>query len=194
MGSRREASRGAVGIMPGRIFVTGDCHGDFRKFNMDYFPEQRELDKEDYVIICGDFGGIWDQEEESNSEKYWLKWLEGKSYTTLFIDGNHENFNRLQAYPVKAWNGGLVHEIRPSVLHLMRGQIFEIYNKTFFAFGGASSHDVANGILDPADPDFRRKKKQLDRDYIPYRIRDWSWWEQELPSEAERSTEKHGRI
>ena len=58
--------------MAGRIFVTGDCHGDFRKFNTGYFPVQSELDKDDYVIICGDFGGIWDVGWESKNEKYWL--------------------------------------------------------------------------------------------------------------------------
>ena len=39
--------------MAGKIFVTGDCHSDFRKFNMENFPEQVALDKEDYVIIYG---------------------------------------------------------------------------------------------------------------------------------------------
>lgn len=45
---------------------------------------------------------------------------------TLFVDGNHDCHPRLADYPVKEWNGGLVHEIRPHVLHLMRGQVFNI--------------------------------------------------------------------
>lgn len=75
--------------------------------------------------------------------------MEDKSFTTVFVDGNHENFDRLYSYPVKEWNGGKVHEIRPSVLHLMRGEVFTIEDKKFFAFGGASSHDIKDGILDP---------------------------------------------
>lgn len=51
------------------IFITGDCHADFTKFNTKSFPEQKELTKEDIVIICGDFGGIWDG---SKREKHWL--------------------------------------------------------------------------------------------------------------------------
>lgn len=47
-------------------------------------------------------------------------------FTTLFVDGNHDCHPRLADYPVKEWNGGLVHEIRPHVLHLMRGQVFNI--------------------------------------------------------------------
>ena len=74
------------------IYLTGDTHAEFKhRFNVDNFPEQREMTKDDYVIICGDFGGIWDANEESKSEKYWLDWFEERSYTLLFIDGNHES-------------------------------------------------------------------------------------------------------
>ena len=38
------------------MFVTGDCHGDYRRFNTKNFPQQKEMTKDDYVIICGDFG------------------------------------------------------------------------------------------------------------------------------------------
>ena len=41
------------------IYITGDCHGNFERFNPNIFPEQNEMTKEDYVIICGDFGGVW---------------------------------------------------------------------------------------------------------------------------------------
>ena len=39
------------------IYITGDCHGNFERFNASIFPEQNEMPKDDYVIICGDFGG-----------------------------------------------------------------------------------------------------------------------------------------
>lgn len=38
-------------------------------------------------------------------------------------------------------------KIRDSVIHLIRGEIFDIDNKKFFTFGGARSHDIADGIL-----------------------------------------------
>lgn len=167
------------------IYVTGDCHQNFRKFNTKIFPEQKEMTKEDYVIICGDFGGVWNKEVENKEEKHLLDWLEGKPFTTLFVDGNHENFDRLYSYPVELWHGGNVHKIRPSVIHLMRGQIYEIDGKSFFTFGGASSHDIESGILDPEDPDFKEKKKWLDREWRSYRVNHITWWAQELPSEEE---------
>lgn len=167
------------------IFITGDCHRDFRRFNTRVFPEQKEMTKADYVIICGDFGGVWDKDEETKEEKYLLDGLENRPFTTLFVDGNHENFDRLCRYPVEEWNGGKVHRIRPSVIHLMRGQVFSIDGKKIFTFGGASSHDIEGGILEAGDPQMKNKKKAMDKEGISYRINHLSWWEQELPSKEE---------
>lgn len=167
------------------IYITGDCHGSFERLNTRNFPEQKEMTKEDYVIICGDFGAVWNKEKESKEETTFLNWLDEKSFTTLFIDGNHENFDRLYAYPVEEWHGGNVHKIRPSVIHLMRGQVFMIDGKKIFAFGGASSHDMEGGILEPDDPNFKLKRRRLDRERRNYRINHLSWWQQELPSEEE---------
>ena len=168
------------------VWITGDIHGNPHRLSSDIFPEQKDMTKEDVVIILGDFGLVWDYKGENKTEKYWLDWLEKKSFTTLFVDGNHECFDRLDTYPVEEWHGGKVNFIRPSVIHLMRGQIFTIEDKTFFTFGGASSHDISAGILEPDDPDYKKKKKRLDKDpYALYRINHVSWWERELPNEEE---------
>ena len=167
------------------IYITGDCHGDFKRFNKKNFPEQLEMTKDDFVIICGDFGGVWNKDEESKMETMVLDWLDCKSFTTLFVDGNHENFDRLYEYPVEEWNGGKIHRIRPSVIHLMRGQVYELEGKKIFTFGGASSHDIDGGILELDAPDYRKKKKELDKGWKPYRINHLSWWKEELPSEKE---------
>ena len=174
------------------IYITGDTHSDFIRFSTESFYEQKEMTNQDenFVIICGDFGGVWYQ-EESKSEKWELDWLEDKPFTTLFVDGNHENFDRLANYPMIRWNGGFVHVIRPHVLHLMRGQVFNIEDKTFFTFGGASSHDIHDGILDSEDENWREKAKALDKQHkYMYRIKGLSWWPQELPSQTEMDTGK----
>ena len=54
------------------IYITGDTHADFSRFLIDKFAIQKEMNKDDYVIICGDFGGIWTFEKENIQEKYWL--------------------------------------------------------------------------------------------------------------------------
>lgn len=157
----------------GRIFVTGDLHGeiDFKKLFRRNWPQQYKLTENDYLIICGDFGLVWSTEEDK-TEKYYLDILANKPYNILFVDGNHENHDRLQQMPVEQWHGGLVHKIRPNVLHLLRGQVFEIAGKKIFTMGGASSHDKES------------------------RVQGISWWPQELPNyreenEAIRNLEKH---
>lgn len=142
------------------IYITGDTHGniDIKKLNTKNFPQQNNLTKNDYVIICGDFGMVWNN---SNENKYWQKWLHDKNFTTLFVDGNHENHVLLNQYPVETWNGGKIHRINDSIYHLMRGQVFTIEGKKFFTMGGASSVDKA------------------------YRKEFVSWWKEEMPNKKE---------
>ena len=160
------------------IWITGDTHADFRRFANRRFAAAAD----DYLIICGDFGGVWDG---SAAENYWLDWLGEKPWTTLFLDGNHENHERLASFPTEQWHGGKVHVIRPRLLHLMRGQVFVIDGLRFFVMGGAASHDIDAGVLDPEDPDFQSKRRRLDRARVFYRVNRISWWKEELPSEAE---------
>lgn len=142
------------------IFITGDLHGthDISKLSVNKFKVQSGLKRSDYLIICGDFGLLWDGSPE---DEYWLDWLENKPWTTLWIDGNHENYDMLKAYPQEEWQSGTVQRIREHVLHLCRGSVFELEEKKFFAFGGAESHD--------------KKYRTLGR----------SLWEEELPSPEE---------
>jgi hypothetical protein len=147
------------------------------------------MTKDDFVIICGDFGGVWNYLGETNDEKYWLDWLNDKPFTTLFVDGNHENFSRLNKYPRMKYHGGMVHKIRDSVLHLMRGYVFDFEGKRFFTFGGASSHDIKDGILNPDNypslSDCAREYNLLTRFGHLVRIKGISWWQAELPSKSE---------
>lgn len=143
------------------IYLTGDTHGelDVHKLGARYF-HAKHLTKDDYVIVLGDFGFIWDR-EPSNQEQYWLRWFDDHPWTTLFVDGNHENHPRLKEFPEEEWHGGRVHRISKSVYHLMRGQVYELEGRTFFVMGGAQSSDIL------------------------YRKEGISWWPEELPSEEE---------
>jgi predicted phosphodiesterase len=175
------------------FLVTGDTHADFKRFSTKRFIAQKTLTKDDYIVVCGDFG-IWD---DSAREHYELDQLNNRSFTTLFVDGNHSNFELLAKFPVEEWNGGLIHRVRPSVIHLMRGQVYTINGKKIFTMGGAYSHDIKDGILEPDDPDFKMKYKQLQRRNALFRVNHLSWWKEELPSADEyatalRNLEAHG--
>lgn len=164
------------------IFMTGDTHGDFTRFRGDIFPEQATMNKEDFVIICGDFGGVWIGKKEDDEK---LDRQEARPFTTLFVDGNHENYDLLAAYPVEQWHGGKVRFLRPSVIHLMRGQVFDLCGKRVFTMGGASSHDIQAGILEPDAPDFEARYRNLWQSGALFRVNHHSWWAEELPSEEE---------
>ena len=45
---------------------TGDPHGNFSRFSKrrGFFPEQAYMNKKDYMLIPGDFGGVWDLDGE----------------------------------------------------------------------------------------------------------------------------------
>ena len=77
------------------------------------FPEQKEMTKDDYVIICGDFGGIWSVDALNREERWLLDWLEEKPFTTLFVDGNHEYFEEIrQNVQFTKWFFGYYHDNR----------------------------------------------------------------------------------
>lgn len=169
------------------VYITGDCHAEFRKFYSKRFPEQKQLTRDDYVIVCGDFG-LWHDGKRERNE---LAILAHRPFTILFVDGNHENFDRLYSneFEIVDFHGGKAHKIRENIYHLMRGQIFELCGKKFFAFGGASSHDTQDGILDrddfSSDDDFIRTMRVWDIMGKRFRINHVSWWKEEMPSDEE---------
>ncbi|MCB7347826.1 hypothetical protein LIZ33_16445, partial [Desulfovibrio desulfuricans] len=71
------------------------------------------------------------------------------------------------------------------VLHLMRGQVFDIEGYTFFTMGGASSHDIQDGILDPEEPGFEERYWRMRRARAMFRVKGVSWWTEELHSDEE---------
>ena len=137
------------------VYVTGDLHGDAEEL----LRRARPLDREDTLIVCGDFGLLW---KGTRRERLRLDLLNGRlNCRVCFVCGNHENFDLLEHYPISGFAGGLVHRIRPRICHLMRGQVFELEGNTIFTFGGATSIDK-----------YRR-------------IEGLSWWREEMPSYEE---------
>ena len=54
------------------VYITGDTHAVFTRFGTKVFPEQKEMTKDDYVIICGDFGGVWDKDTSGKEENFFF--------------------------------------------------------------------------------------------------------------------------
>lgn len=141
------------------IYVTGDMHGSVSRFEEKPFDKLRSGD---ILIICGDFGFIWNGDRH---EEKILEFMGRQKYRILFIDGCHENFDKLYSYPEEMWCGGKIHKINDNVYHLCRGQVFNIEGQSIFTMGGGYSNDA----------DMRRS-------------RGMRWWNEETPTVQEMET------
>lgn len=138
------------------IGITGDTHGDT---SFSQIVKAKKLHMT-HLIICGDFGYIWDN---SIKEERRLNYLSKMGIEILFIDGNHENHILLKEYPITTMYEGKVHKIRNNIIHLIRGEVYKINQETYFVFGGANSTDI----------EYRKEGK--------------TWWKEEKPSEEDKT-------
>lgn len=118
------------------IYVTGDMHADESRVSRSAL---KILNENDTLIVCGDFGFLWDA---GKKETKLLNSLSSRGYNICFVDGTHENFELLGKLPVTQWCGGNVHKLRENIIHLMRGQLYEIEGHTVFTMGGGEKTDM----------------------------------------------------
>lgn len=123
-----------------------------------YDKEFRKLKKGDVLIVCGDFGYIYDK---SPIEKKVINFFATRRFTTAFVEGTHDDMSRIMGCKETIWHGGKVHRIDGNLIHLMRGQVFKIEGNTYFTFGGGES---------------------IDKDM---RVKNGTWWREEEPTPTE---------
>lgn len=137
------------------VYVTGDMHGCLERL---YDKNFRKLKSGDTLIVCGDFGFIFNGDK---TEKQVIDYLSSRRFVTAFVDGTHDNMKTIGSSRVTVWHGGKVHRIKGNLIHLMRGQIFNIEGNSFFTFGGGES---------------------IDKDM---RLESGRWWHEEEPTATE---------
>ena len=143
--------------MSKRLFLTGDSHGtiDIDKFSIENFHIQNELNKSDLMIILGDSGLCWDGGKQ---DKLLQKYYNEKSWTTISIIGNHENYNLIEKLPIVEKFGGRLYKVSDSVFYTISGEIYNFNGKKCLCINGADSVDKI------------------------FRIKNIDWWEQETIS------------
>ncbi len=148
-----------------KIYIAGDTHGKFPRL----IEFVKLLKKGDYVIVCGDWGYLFENDKNENQVLDDIE--QSQEWIMLFVDGNHENFPAIYSYPEEIWNGGKVHRIRKNILHLCRGQVYELAGKKIFTMGGGYSTDAfmrQEGVSwwpedeMPTEADFAEADKNLD--------------------------------
>ena len=146
------------------VYVTGDMHGSIDRL---YDRGFRKLKSGDTLLVCGDFGYIFNG---SKTESQVVNYLASRRFVTAFVDGTHDNMSKINSCRVTYWHGGLVHRINGNLIHLMRGQIFDIEGHSFFTFGGGESTDkdmrIENGLWwreeEPTPEEMAEGAKKLD--------------------------------
>ena len=115
------------------VLVAGDWHGEVR-LAMAAVRAAKERGIE-LILHTGDFG-IW------RGDEFFLdalqRELEAAGVQLWFVDGNHEDFERLYAY---APDPDGRRRVRRSVWHLSRGHRFAAAGRSWLACGGAASID-----------------------------------------------------
>ena len=136
------------------IYFLSDQHGGERIGELTkYLAEAKD---EDLLIILGDLGLRFKDTEENRAFDELVLSAKKK---IAFIDGNHENFDFLETFPLGERYGAPVRVLTDNVVQLLRGYIYEIEGKSFFAFGGCRSGAKWKGL--------------------------GLWWPQEAPTEEE---------
>ncbi len=123
------------------IYITGDTHGDFRR----YFAWERiaHPTAQDTMIVLGDaglnyYGNEWDEQRKAFVNSF--------PFTTFCIHGNHEmrpdtlqGYERKQAFGATVW----VEEKYPHILFAKDGEIYRFDQYSCIVIGGAYSVDKA---------------------------------------------------
>lgn len=116
------------------IWFISDPHGGQDMDGLQQYISMRKED--DLLIILGDMELHF---RNTDANRAFTEYFAKLSFPIAFIDGNHENFDHLYSLPVEDWHGGKVHRLSKNIVHLMRGQVYEIEGKTFFTMGGCVS-------------------------------------------------------
>ena len=112
------------------IWITGDKHGELSAMKLREF---HQIKKGDTLLICGDFGFVWDNSKQELKNR---KKLSKRPYNIAFVDGCHENFELLETFETVDFCRGKAKRIEPNIFWLQRGEIYQIEGKKVLAFGG----------------------------------------------------------
>ncbi len=119
------------------LYLLSDLHGGERLAGLEeYLSHRREGD---WLIVLGDTELAF---RDTEANRRFTRWFLSLDVPIALVDGNHENFAYLNAFPQETWCGGRVHRLSNTVVHLQRGNVYTIGGHTFFVMGGCKSSPI----------------------------------------------------
>lgn len=125
------------GYNPGCVVVMGDVHGNeqWMRTRIPLAGDALGYQPARIIVQLGDFGNWRDSYLDAVSEV-----AVGEEVIVAFLDGNHENHNKLHALND---TGGPVVRVRENLYWIQRGTRWTWQDRTWMALGGAISPDKA---------------------------------------------------
>lgn len=150
-------------LSPDKVLVAGDIHGDSYNWEHTFFPTAQRVGAK-AILQVGDFG-YWPQFEEGQDYiDYVIEYSAKLKLPVVWLDGNHENFDALEA--IGAYDADEPFQMGDYLWYLPRGYAWRWAGRKLLALGGAYSVD---------------KKSLLDQE--KYRGHRTLWWPQETIAE-----------
>ena len=142
------------------------------------------------MVVLGDAGlpfGVeasWYKNTYAAQDRYNIRWLAEKPWRTVFICGNHDDRCAIFRMPVVDAFGGRARQMQyegiiyPNIYYIDHPGIYNLNGRKCLIISGAESRDAWN-LLDPHAEDFKIQEKAMKRNNQWYRVKDWTWWEDE---------------
>lgn len=172
------------------LYMTGDIHADTARFTYKKHPTLRDWDKTDILVCLGDFGlpfgtqAPYYNTQFRKQDIYNLKQLDSHvPCDTIVICGNHEDYDFIETLPRVQRYGGTVRQLIfdntvYDIYFVDTPQILTLQDMQCLCIPGADSHDI-DLLLDPQEEGFTGFCKLYRKQKKWFRIKHWSWWEQE---------------
>lgn len=142
------------------ILFVGDIHGEMYSYVKSLQTAARK--GIEHVVFVGDFWLYSDRELKK------IQRVHDNVHTTLgvrvtshFIDGNHEDFTRINPHAKEQDE-----LIEGTLIYHPRGNVFEIDGVSILAFGGARSHDIAYRDVSDNSKEWSKEEYPTDEDFL----------------------------
>ena len=158
-----------------KVYITGDLHGDFARLNKIVKKEIRTSSKSDVLIVLGDSGFNY---YENDYDRDFKRLAQELPITIFCIHGNHEQRpSEIPSYHETEFLGGKVWaELNyPNILFAKDGEIYDFNGKSTIVIGGAYSVDKYYRLIRGAKWWSNEQPSEKIKEYVEQQLDNINW-------------------